>query len=110
MQVSERMPRDQRLVLIIAILASFVSFLDGTVVNVALPAISEELGGGLVTQQWVVDAYLITLGALILVAGSLSDVFGRLLILRVGLIGFGLTSIAIAVAPDPLFLIIARAA
>src|SRR5690606_30108422 len=72
--------------------------------------ISEELGGGLVTQQWVVDAYLITLGALILVAGSLSDVFGRLLILRVGLIGFGLTSIAIAVAPDPLFLIIARAA
>ena len=103
------MPRDQRLVLIIAILASFVSFLDGTVVNVALPAISEELGGGLVTQQWVVDAYLITLGALILVAGSLSDVFGRLLILRVGLIGFGVTSIAIALAPDPLFLIIARA-
>ena len=47
-------------------LASFVAFLDGTVVNVALPAISRELGGGLITQQWVVDAYLITLGALIL--------------------------------------------
>ena len=44
----------------IAALASFVAFLDGTVVNVALPAISDELGGGLVTQQWVVDAYLIT--------------------------------------------------
>ncbi|HET8928984.1 MAG TPA: MFS transporter [Microbacterium sp.] len=107
--MTERMPRDQRLVLIIAILASFVSFLDGTVVNVALPAISAELGGGLATQQWVVDAYLITLGSLILVAGSLSDVFGRLLILRIGLIGFGVASVAIALAPDPLFLIVARA-
>ena len=64
------MSRDQRLVLAIAVLASFVSVLDGTVVNVALPAIMRELGGGLATQQWVVDAYLVTLGALILVAGS----------------------------------------
>lgn len=103
------MERDQRLVLLIAILASFVSFLDGTIVNVALPAISRELGGGLATQQWVVDAYLITLGALILVAGSLSDVFGRIVVLRVGLIGFGIASVAIAAAPDPLFLIVARA-
>ncbi|MBN9170064.1 MAG: MFS transporter, partial [Microbacterium sp.] len=102
------MSRSQRLVLLIAILASFVSFLDGTVVTVALPAIQRDLGGGLVTQQWVVDAYLITLGALILVAGSLSDVFGRLVILRIGLVGFAITSIAIAAAPDPLFLVIAR--
>lgn len=103
------MTRDQRLVLAIAILASFVSFLDGTVVTVALPAIAAELGGGLTTQQWVYDAYLITLGALILVAGSLSDVFGRVRILRIGLIGFGLASIAIAAAPSAMFLIIARA-
>jgi EmrB/QacA subfamily drug resistance transporter len=100
--------RTERLVLLIAILASFVSFLDGTVVNVALPAMQRELGGGLVTQQWVVDAYLITLGSLILVAGSLSDVFGRLVILRVGLIGFGIASVAIAAAPDPLFLVVFR--
>lgn len=79
--------RAQRLVLWIAILASFVSFLDSSVINVALPAISRELGGGLTTQQWVVDAYLITLGSLILLAGSLSDVLGRILILRVGLLG-----------------------
>lgn len=104
------MPREQRLVLTIAILASFVSFLDGTVVNVALPAISRELGGGLTTQQWVVDAYLITLGALILVAGSLSDVYGRLRVLRIGLIGFGIASVAIAAAPTAEFLILARAA
>jgi len=99
----------QRLVVWIAALASFVAFLDGTVVNVALPAISRELGGGLVTQQWVVDAYLITLSALILLAGSVSDAFGRILVMRIGLVGFGIASIAIAAAPEPLFLIIARA-
>ncbi|SFR91391.1 drug resistance transporter, EmrB/QacA subfamily [Microbacterium sp. cf046] len=104
------MSRAQRLVLSIAVLASFVAFLDGTIVNVALPAIEEELGGGLITQQWVVDSYLITLGALILVAGSVSDAFGRILVLRIGLIGFGIASIAVAASPDPLFLIIARAA
>ncbi len=97
------------MILTIAVLASFVSFLDGTVVNVALPAIARELGGGLTTQQWVVDAYLITLGAFILVAGSLSDVFGRVRVLRVGLIGFGVASVAIAAAPSAEFLIIARA-
>ncbi|MTE24878.1 MFS transporter [Microbacterium sp. ZXX196] len=95
-------------VLWIAILASFVSFLDGTIVNVALPAIDRELGGGLATQQWVVDGYLITLGALMLVAGSVSDAFGRALVLRVGLVGFGVASVAIAAAPDPAFLVAAR--
>ncbi|MCI9859457.1 MFS transporter [Microbacterium proteolyticum] len=105
----ETMTREQRMVLTIAVLASFVSFLDGTVVNVALPAIAGELGGGLSTQQWVVDAYLVTLGAFILIAGSLSDVFGRVVVLRVGLIGFGITSVAIAAAPTAEFLIVARA-
>ncbi len=107
--MAERMTRDQRLVLTIAILSSFVSFLDGTVVTVALPAIARDLGGGLTTQQWVVDAYLITLGALILVAGSLSDVLGRLRVLTIGLLGFGVTSVAIAAAPTAEFLIGARA-
>lgn len=102
------MERNQRLVLIIAILGSFVAFLDGSVITVALPAISEELGGGLSTQQWVVDAYLITLGALILVAGSLSDLFGRIAILRWGLIGFGVASVLCAIAPNAEILITAR--
>ncbi|MDF2558742.1 MAG: transporter [Microbacterium sp.] len=100
----------QRLVISIAVLASFVTFLDGTVVNVALPAISRELGGGITTQQWVVDAYLITLSALILLAGSVSDAYGRVLVMRIGLIAFGIASIAVAAAFDPLMLIIARAA
>ena len=100
----------QRLVIAIAVLASFVTFLDGTVVNVALPAISEELGGGITTQQWVVDAYLITLSALILLAGSLSDAYGRVLVMRLGLIAFGIASVAVAAAIDPLMLIVARGA
>ncbi|MEW1990027.1 MFS transporter [Brevibacterium casei] len=95
-------------ILWIAVLASFVAFLDGTIVNVALPAIDRELGGGLVTQQWVVDGYFITLGAIMLVAGSISDAYGRSLVMRIGLIGFGIASVIITVAPDPLTLIIAR--
>ncbi len=99
----------QRLVLIVAILGSFVAFLDGSVVTVALPQISEQLGGGLITQQWVNDAYLITLGTLILAAGSLSDIFGRKKILVFGLVGFLVASLLCAVAPTVEWLIIARA-
>lgn len=101
-------PREQKLVLWIAVLASFVSFLDGTIVNVALPAIVDELGGGIATQQWTVDAYLITLGAFILVAGSVSDTYGRIRVIRWGLIGFAATSVLIAFAPTAEVLIVAR--
>ncbi|MBX3100083.1 MAG: DHA2 family efflux MFS transporter permease subunit [Salinibacterium sp.] len=102
------MTRPQRLVLIIAILASFVAFLDSSVINVALPAMSADLGGGLSTQQWVVDAYLITLSSLMLLAGSFSDVFGRIVVLRVGLIAFGAASLLIALSPSAEFLIVMR--
>ncbi|WP_370443690.1 MFS transporter [Cryobacterium sp. M23] len=94
--------------LIVAILASFVAFLDGSIITVALPAISRELGGGLVLQQWAVDGYLLSLGALILVAGSLSDTFGRVRVLRIGLVWFGITSLACAVAPWGSALVLAR--
>jgi len=98
----------QRRILIVAILSSFVAFLDGSIINVALPAISRELGGGLPLQQWVVDGYLLSLGALILVAGSLSDTFGRVRVLRAGLIWFGITSLACGLAPTGEILVIAR--
>jgi len=104
------MTRNQRLVLSIAILASFVTFLDGSVINVALPAIEKELGGGITTQQWVVDAYAITLGTLILLAGSLSDTFGRWVVLKVGLYGFAITSVLIALAPTAGSLVVLRGA
>nr|WP_216077755.1 MFS transporter [Isoptericola sediminis] len=98
--------------MVVAILASFVSFLDGTVVNVALPAIADELGGpgeaGLTLQQWVVDGYLVTLGSFILLAGSLSDVHGRRRVLLVGLIGFAAASVLCAVAPTGPVLVVAR--
>ncbi len=103
------MNKQQRLVLLVSILASFVAFLDGSVVNVALPAIVRDLGGGLVVQQWVVDAYLITLGSLMLVAGSFSDLFGRRKVLSIGLIGFAVTSTLCALAPTGNFLIVSRA-
>jgi EmrB/QacA subfamily drug resistance transporter len=100
---------DRRVVLVVAILSSFVVGLDSSVVNVALPAIRDELGGGLVVQQWTVDAYLITLGSLILVAGSLSDLFGRVRIITWGLVVFGIASVACAIAPTGEVLVVARA-
>ncbi len=107
--LTSAMTRQQRLVLVIAVLSSFVAFLDSSVINVALPAMTDELGGGLSVQQWIVDAYLITLGSLILLAGSLSDVYGRIVVLRVGLIGFGVASVLIAVAPTAELVIVFRA-
>ena len=99
----------QRRVLVVAIVASFIAILDGFVVNLALPAIGRELGGGLVIQQWVVDAYLLTLGSLILVAGSLSDHFGRARILEWGLAGFAVTSVLCGLAWNGEMLVISRA-
>lgn len=104
-----RLSAPQRLVTTIAILASFVTSLDMSVTNVALPRISEELGGGLSTQQWVVDAYLVTLSALMLLAGSIADAYGRVFIMRIGLIGFGIASLAVGLAINPEMMIIARA-
>lgn len=103
-------PRRQRLVLLSAILGSFIVGLDSTVVNVALPAISQELGGGLAGQQWVSNAYLLTLGSLILVGGSLGDVFGERRIFAWGVAGFGLASLVCALAPSIETLVAARAA
>jgi EmrB/QacA subfamily drug resistance transporter len=109
LRILKRMDRTPRLVLAVAILASFISIMDGFIVNVALPAISHDLGGGLALQQWVVDAYLITLGALMLIAGSLSDLFGRKRVLQAGLAIFLITSLLCAAAPNGPLLVLFRA-
>jgi EmrB/QacA subfamily drug resistance transporter len=101
--------RQQRLTLIATILGSTVVFLDGTVVNVALPAISDNLNAGLAGQQWVVEAYLLTMVSLLLVGGSLGDQFGRRRMFVAGLLGFGATSALCAIAPSDEFLVGARA-
>ena len=103
------MSRQQRLTLIATILGSTVVFLDSTVVNVALPAISDGLNANLAGQQWVVEAYMLTLVSLLLVGGSLGDQFGRRRVFVIGLIGFGATSALCALAPTVEFLIAARA-
>jgi EmrB/QacA subfamily drug resistance transporter len=100
--------RSQRLTLVATILASIVVFLDSTVANVALPAIARDLNTGLADQQWVIEAYLLTLTSLILVGGSLGDHFGRRRIFVLGLAGFGVTSALCAVAPSSETLIAAR--
>jgi EmrB/QacA subfamily drug resistance transporter len=101
--------RVKRLTLVACILGSGIALLDGTVVNVALPTIQRELGGGLAAQQWVVNAYLLTLGSLILVGGSLGDLFGERRIFALGASGFGAASLLCAFAPSIDFLIAARA-
>ena len=85
----------------VAIMVSMVAFLDGSVVNLALPAIRRDLGGGLSVQQWVVDGYLLAMGALVLPGGSISDLFGRVPVLRFGLVAFGAGSVLAATAPSP---------
>ncbi len=99
----------KRVALVAAIMGSFVAGLDATVVNVALPAIERSLGGGLAGQQWVSNGYLLTLGSLILVGGSLGDVFGERRVFELGVAGFGAASVLCALAPSIGFLVGARA-
>ena len=101
-------PRAKRYALIATILGSSIAFIDGTVVNVALPAIQRDLGGGLASQQWIVDAYLLTLGSLILLGGSLGDIFGEVRMFTLGVTLFGLASLLCAAAPDSTTLIVFR--
>jgi len=101
--------RRKRLTIIATILGSTIVFLDATVVNVALPAISDDLNAGLADQQWVVEAYALATVSLLLVGGALGDQFGRRRIFTLGLIGFGITSVLCAIAPSSAMLIGARA-
>lgn len=89
-------------------LAFFVVQLDATIVNVALEAIRERLGGSLADQQWVVDGYTIALAAGMLGAGSTGDRFGVRKVCLIGLAVFGLASVLCALAPDITMLVLAR--
>ena len=99
----------RRTVLVASIVGSGIVFLDTTIINVALPAIRASLHGSLADQQWVVEAYLLTLSSLVLLGGSLGDVLGRRSVFRAGLLWFGACSLACALASSAPVLIAARA-
>jgi EmrB/QacA subfamily drug resistance transporter len=98
-----------RWVIAAAVLGSGVAFLDGTVVNTALPAIADDLDADLAGLQWVLSAYLLTLGSLVVVGGSLGDLWGRKRVFVAGLVGFGVTSLLCGLAPSIEVLIATRA-
>lgn len=102
-------PRHPRLLLAVTILASSLAFIDGSVVNVGLPAIGRDLQAGAADLQWVVNAYLLPLSALLLLGGAAGDRFGRRRLLMLGVLLFGLASAACALAPSLGWLLAARA-
>jgi EmrB/QacA subfamily drug resistance transporter len=97
-----------RWILAATILGSSMSFIDGTVVNVALPALQANFNATATDVQWVVEAYALFLAALLLLGGSLGDLFGRRLIYSIGVALFALASIWCGLAPNVTQLIIAR--
>jgi EmrB/QacA subfamily drug resistance transporter len=97
-----------RWIIAAAVLGSGVAFLDSTVVNAALPAISDDLHAGLADLQWVITSYLLTLGSLLVLGGSLGDLFGRKRVFILGLAGFAATSALCGLAPSSGWLIVAR--
>jgi len=99
----------ERWVLATAILASSMAFIDGTVVNVALPSIQRDLGASAGDVQWVVEAYTLLLASLLLVGGALGDRYGRRRLVGIGVGLFALTSAICGLAPTPGVLIVARA-
>jgi EmrB/QacA subfamily drug resistance transporter len=103
------MPVASRWVLGATILGSSMTFIDATVVNVALPALQADLHATITDVQWVIEAYALFLGALILVGGSMGDQFGRKRVFLLGVIFFTVASILCGLATSPVTLIIGRA-
>src|SRR5215207_5291382 len=97
----ERLSMQRKWWTLIAVsVATFMFLLDITVVNVALPSIREDLGASFTDLQWVIDAYALTLAALVLTAGSLADRLGRRRVFAAGLAIFAAASMLCALAPD----------
>src|SRR6185312_13349090 len=103
-------PPDRRIyVLVAAILASSMGFIDGSVLSIATPAIRANLGASLADAQWISNAYMLFLASLLLIGGAAGDRFGLRNVFALGIVLFVAASLVCAVAPNPTFLIIARA-
>lgn len=107
-QASIARPENEKWVLVATILGSSMAFIDGTVVNVALPALQEALHASVSQIQWVIESYSLTLAALLLAGGALGDIYGRRFIFLIGVLIFALSSIACGLAGNIVQLIIAR--
>ncbi len=107
-QIAKRQSPDPRWTLAASVLASSLSFVDGSVLNVALPAIRASYAAGAAEVQWVVNAYLLPLAALLLLGGALGDRFGRRRLLVIGTYLFGVGSLVCALAPSLELLLAAR--
>jgi len=103
------MPARSRWTLVATILGSSLTFIDATVVNVALPALQADLQATITDVQWVIEAYSLFLGALILVGGSMGDQFGRKRVFLLGVVFFTVASVACGIATSPGMLIAGRA-
>src|SRR3981189_3881384 len=101
--------RHKRLTLAATILGSSMAFVDGSVVNIAVPTIQQALHANATSTQWIVNAYLLMLGALVLVGGSAADLYGRRRIFLLGIAVFTAASVACGVSPNVTALIISRA-
>ena len=101
--------RSGRWVVVATVLGSGIAFLDGTVVNVAIPTIGRDLHAGIRELQWILDGYLLTLSALLLLGGSLGDLYGRKRGFLTGLVAFSVASATCGFAPNASVLIVARA-
>jgi len=106
---STEIPPSRRWTLVATILGSSLTFIDATVVNVALPALQRDLNASITGVQWIIEAYALFLGALILVGGSLGDQFGRRRVFLAGVLLFTVASIACGLAGSTRALVIARA-
>src|ERR1700743_3634138 len=102
--------REKRLTLAAAVLGSSIVFLDATVLRIALPAIGSDRGGALAGQQGLADACLLALGSLLLIGGSLGDIFGQRRVFFIGVAGFGLPSMLCALPSSIALLCVFRAA
>jgi EmrB/QacA subfamily drug resistance transporter len=99
-----------RAALVAAILGSSMVFIDGTVVNVALPVLRGKIGASVAEAQWIIEAYMLFLASLLLLGGALGDRWGRRFIFVLGTAIFAAASVACGLATSPLFLIVARGA
>lgn len=104
----EAWPTTRWIALAVAITAGFMDLLDTTIVNVAIPAIRQDLGTSYASIEWIVSGYLLTFGVMLITGGRLGDIYGRRRVFVLGVIGFGATSLLSGVAPSGEVLIVAR--